>query len=51
MSTDEPESGERSPLTGGCVLVVLGGAASAGVFAASATAGVLVLWAVGMVAL
>jgi hypothetical protein len=49
---DAPETAEeRSPLAGGCVLVVLGGAALAGVWAASAEAGILTLWVVGTVAL
>lgn len=45
---EEPEG--RSPLAGGCVLVVLGGAAGAGLWAASPEAAVLVVWVVGTVA-
>jgi len=43
-AVEEPE--ERSPLAGGCVLTVLGGAALAGVWAASPEAGVLAVWVV-----
>lgn len=45
----EPE--EPSRAAGACVLVVLGGIATAIVFAVSAAAGVLALWAVGIFAL
>ncbi|MGA5371420.1 hypothetical protein ACPCSD_10115 [Streptomyces griseoincarnatus] len=45
------ESEERSRAAGYCVLVVLVGAALAGVWAASAEAGILTLWVVGTVAL
>jgi hypothetical protein len=41
---------ERSPLAGGCVLVVLGGGAFAGLWAASPEAAVLAVWVVGTVA-
>ena len=44
------EAVERSPLAGGCVLLVLGGGALAGVWAASAEAGVLAVWAAGGIA-
>ncbi|MGQ5576058.1 hypothetical protein [Streptomyces sp. ECR3.8] len=44
------EPAERSPFAGGCVLVVLGGAAFAGLWAASPEAAVLVVWVVGTVA-
>jgi len=47
-AADEPV--ERSPLVGGCVLVVLAGAALAAVWAASPEAGVLVVWVVGGIA-
>src|SRR5690606_29849653 len=46
---EEPE--QRSPLAGGCVLVVLAGAALAAVFAASREAGVLAVWVAGVLAL
>ncbi len=44
------EPAERSPLAGGCVLVVLGGAAGAGLWAASPEAAVLAVWVVGTAA-
>lgn len=43
----EEEAEERSRAAGACVLVVLGGGALAGVFAASDEAGVLTVWGVG----
>jgi hypothetical protein len=46
---EEPE--EPSRAAGACVLVVLGGVATAAVFAASYAAGVLTLWAVGVLLL
>lgn len=45
------ETVEGSPGAGACVLVVLGGAVTAGAFAASPTVGVLGVWAVGTGAL
>lgn len=45
---EEPEA--SSPLAGGCVLLALGGAGLAGVFAASTEAGILVVWVVGVAA-
>jgi hypothetical protein len=42
---EEPE--EPSRAAGGCVLFVLAGVATAGVFAASEVAGILSLWIVG----
>ncbi|MEU6496431.1 hypothetical protein ABZ890_39645 [Streptomyces sp. NPDC046984] len=50
MSADE-ETEEHSPLVGGCVVLVAIGAVLAGVFAASATAGVFAVWVVGALAL
>ncbi|PWI08396.1 hypothetical protein DIZ27_23165 [Streptomyces sp. NWU339] len=49
---EEPaeELEERSPLAGGCVLVVLAGAALAGVWAVSPEAGVLAVWVAGVAA-
>jgi hypothetical protein len=44
-AAEEPE--ERSPVAGACVLVVLGGSATAAVFAVSDVAGVLAVWVVG----
>lgn len=44
------ETGASSPLAGGCVLLVLGGAGLAVVFALSTEAGILVVWVVGMAA-
>ena len=41
---------QRSPLAGGCVLVVLGGVVLAAVWAASPEAGVLVVWVAGVAA-
>ncbi|MHC3451262.1 hypothetical protein [Streptomyces prasinus] len=45
------ESEEPSRAAGGCVLVVLGGAAVAAVFAVAEEAGVLTVWAVAVTAL
>ncbi|MEU2062888.1 hypothetical protein [Streptomyces sp. NPDC013455] len=45
---EEPEA--PSPLAGGCVLLVLGGTALGGVFAASPEAGILAVWLVGVAA-
>ncbi|MGW1039879.1 hypothetical protein [Streptomyces sp. NPDC002547] len=50
MSADE-EPEERSPLAGGCALVIVVGGPLAGVFAASETAGVFTVWVVGALAL
>lgn len=44
-AAEEPE--ERSATAGACVLVVLGGVATAAVFAVSDVAGVLAVWVVG----
>lgn len=48
MSRDEPQA--PSPLAGGCVLLVLGGAGLAVVFALSTEAGILTVWLVGVAA-
>lgn len=42
---------DTSPAAGACVLVLLGGGATAAVFAASTEAGVLAVWGVGVTAL
>lgn len=45
---EQPEEApESSPAAGACVLVVLGGAGLAGVWAVSPAAAVLTVWAVG----
>ncbi|MCI3153213.1 hypothetical protein ELQ39_15880 [Streptomyces sp. GB4-14] len=50
-AAEPEETGEgRSPLAGGCVLVVLGGGALAGLWAASPDAAVLAVWVVGVAA-
>ena len=45
---EEPD--ERSPLAGGCVLIVLGGVPIAALWALSDVAGVLAVWVVGAAA-
>ncbi|MBL1107367.1 hypothetical protein JK361_22635 [Streptomyces sp. 5-8] len=51
---DRPTRGvapeERSPLAGGCALLVLGGAGFAAVFAVSAEGGILAVWLAGVAA-
>jgi hypothetical protein len=49
---EEPEeTPESSPVAGACVLVVLGAGATGATYAASPTAGILALWAIGGTAL
>lgn len=48
QAEEQPEeSAGASPAAGACVLVVVGGASLAGVWAVSPTAAVLTVWAVG----
>lgn len=51
MTTDDEQPAGTPRAGGACVLVVLGGAALAAVFAVSPTAGVLTVWVLGALSL